>query len=146
MQYTHQSAQADRHQPLWHFVPGRLMLFLCAVMDCIKNCIKHTAVQSGLRTRKHKPDFQHKKAVTASATLALHKVVLRVFSLYQHFLCKNGQKCTRQITIQCFGGYLCFFIRMPLRFAVVILLLYCYTLIIKYDEKCNAVRCGFWLY
>ena len=55
-------------------------------------------------------------------------------------------KCTRQITIQRFGGYLCFFIRMPLRFAVVILLWCCYTLIIKYNEKCNSVRCGFWLY
>ena len=41
----------------------------------------HDHRESDLQTRKHKPDFQHKKAVTASATLALHKVVLRVFSL-----------------------------------------------------------------
>ena len=57
---------------------------------------------SDLQPRKHKPNFRHKKAVTASATLALHKAVLRVFSLHQHFLCKNGQKCTHQITFTVF--------------------------------------------
>jgi len=80
--------------------------------------------ESNLPTIKHKPDFQHKKAAAASATLALHKVVLRVFSLQQHFFCKNRQKCTRQYTLQYIVGYLCFFIGMSLsgiRFVICII-------------------------
>ena len=50
-----------------------------------------------------------------SSTLALHKVVLRVSSLYQHFLCKNGQKCIPPNIYGYLVGYLCFLIRRSLR-------------------------------
>ncbi|MBR2028216.1 MAG: hypothetical protein IKA10_04405, partial [Oscillospiraceae bacterium] len=60
----------------------------------VKKYGKKTAFRfSGLRTRKHKHSVQHKKAVTALSTLALHKVVLRISALQQHFLCVNVQKC-----------------------------------------------------
>ncbi|MBQ6895932.1 MAG: hypothetical protein IJN69_01820, partial [Oscillospiraceae bacterium] len=50
-------------------------------------------------TRKHKPDFRHKEAAAVLSSPALHKVVLRVSALQQHFFCKNRQKCIRHITL-----------------------------------------------
>ena len=47
------------------------------------------------------------------STTSRQIIVLRVFSLQKHLFCKNRQKRTRQHTLQCVVGYLCFIIGMP---------------------------------